>query len=99
MSSVTVAIDHGERVMCSTDLVMKGSAPTMSRWTAARMRDAISGYVDRYAIVPVISDGQMKRIVRTGGGIRFESMSVFSVRAISRFAAQPLALSFAPGFS
>ena len=49
--------------------------------------------------MPVISDGQMKRIVRAGGGIRFASISVFSVRAISRFAAQPLALSLAPGFS
>ena len=37
-------------------------------------------------IVPVISDGQMKRRVRTGGGIRRASISVFSVRAISRFA-------------
>ncbi len=78
---------------------MNGSPPTMSRCTAARMRDAISGYFVRYAIVPVISDGQMKRSVRVGGGMRFSSMSVFSVRAISRFAAQPLALSLAPGFS
>ena len=49
--------------------------------------------------MPVISDGQMKRMVRTGGGIRFVSISVFSVLAISRLAAQPLALSLAPGFS
>ena len=48
--------------------------------------------------MPVISEGQMKRMVRAGAGMRFASMSVFSVRAISRFAAQPLALSFAPGF-
>jgi hypothetical protein len=34
----------------------------------------------------------MKRIVRTGGGMRLAATSVFSVRAISRFAAQPLAL-------
>ena len=47
----------------------------MSRCTAARMRAAISGYFDRYAIVPVISDGQMKRIVRAGGGIRFVSIN------------------------
>ena len=50
-------------------------------------------------MVPVISDGQMKRMVRTGGGMRLASISVFSVRAISRLAAQPLALSLAPGFS
>ena len=31
--------------------------------------------------------------------MRLASINVFSVRAISRFAAQPLALSFAPGFS
>jgi hypothetical protein len=30
-SSVAVAIDHGDRVTCSTDLVMNGSPPTMSR--------------------------------------------------------------------
>jgi hypothetical protein len=48
--------------------------------------------------VPVISDGQMKRIVRAGGGIRFVSINVWSVLAISRLAAQPLALSLAPGF-
>ena len=70
----------------------------MSRCTAARIREAISGYLAKYAIVPVISDGQMKRRVRSGGGIRRASISVFSVRAISRFAEQPLALSFAPGF-
>jgi hypothetical protein len=41
----------------------------------------------------------MKRMVRAGGGSRFAEMSAVSVRAISRFAEQPLALSFAPGFS
>ena len=52
-----------------------------------------------YAIVPVISEGQMKRIVRVGAGIRFAATSALSVRAISSVAAHPLALSFAPGFS
>ncbi|PYQ41951.1 MAG: hypothetical protein DMF77_14510 [Acidobacteria bacterium] len=47
--------------------------------------------------MPVISEGQMNRIVRAGAGMRLASTSAFSVRAISRMAAQPLALSFAPG--
>lgn len=93
-----LAADHGDRVTCRIDFVMNGSAPTMSRCTAALMRAATSGYFVRYAIVPVISDGQMNRIVRTGAGMRFESINAFSVRAISSVAAQPLALSFAPGF-
>ena len=50
-------------------------------------------------MVPVISDGQRKRIVRRGAGMRLASTSVLSVRAISRLAAHPLALSLAPGFS
>jgi len=50
-------------------------------------------------MVPVISDGHTNRIVRAGAGMRRASTSVFSVRAISRMAAQPLALSLAPGFS
>jgi len=58
----------------------------------------MSGYFVRYAIVPVVSDGQMNRIVRVGCGIRPVSINRLRARAISRFAEQPLALSFAPGF-
>src|SRR3954470_24386305 len=77
---------------------MTCSPPTMSRWTAARMRAATSGYFERYAIVPVISEGQMNRIVRTGGGIRLVSINACSVRAISELGGQPAGFAFPPGF-
>jgi len=48
-------------------------------------------------MVPSISGGKMKRNVRAGGASCFSLMSFCSVRAISRMAEQPLALSLAPG--
>src|SRR5262245_23312926 len=97
-SSVRLAADHGERVTCRIDFVVKGSPPTMSRCTAALIRPAISGNFVRYAIVPVISDGQTNRIVRVGRASALDTIKVFNARAISRIAEQPLALSLAPGF-
>src|SRR4029453_9474137 len=91
-------MDQGDRVTCRIDFVRNGSPPTMSRCTAARIRDAISGCFTRYAIVPVISDGQTNRIVRRGGGIRLDSTRATRVRPTSRLAAHPLALSLWPGF-
>jgi hypothetical protein len=69
----------------------------MSMWITARARAARSGRALRSAVVPSISGGQTKRIVRAGCGSFPSWTSLARVRATSRMAEQPLALSFAPG--
>ncbi len=69
----------------------------MSIWITARARSARSGRALKSAIVPSISGGQTKRMVRRGGASFPSRTSFASVRAVSRIAEQPLALSFAPG--
>ena len=87
----------GERVTWKTALVISASPPTMSMWITARARAARSGRALSSEVVPSISGGQTKRIVRRGAA-SFPSRTSFArVRATSRIVEQPLALSFAPG--
>ena len=87
----------GERVTWNTAPVVAASPPTMSMWITARARAARSGRAFRKAVVPSISGGQTKRIVRGGCGSFPSRTSLASVRATSSTPEQPLALSFAPG--
>ena len=87
----------GERVTWNTALVISASPPTMSMWITASARAAKSGRALSSEIVPSISGGQTKRIVRRGAASLPSRISFASVRPVSRIDAQPLALSFAPG--
>ncbi len=71
----------GERVTWKTAWVISASPPTMSMWMTARARAASSGRALSSAIVPSISGGQTKRIVRRGGGIFPVAISLASVAA------------------
>ncbi len=71
----------------------------MSMWMPATRRRATSGWRMRYACEPAISGSHRKRIVRRGCETAWLRIADWSARAISRIAALPEALSFAPADS
>ncbi len=92
--------DAGVRVMTIRECNSSGCSPTMSRFRLARVLPPSRGPVmsscaSMYAIVPYHSGTQRKRNERWGRDSRPSSISDLRERAMSRIAAEPLALSLA----
>ena len=75
---------------------VSGPPPTISMWIKCLILSAISGRAFNNIRLASISAGQIKRIVRLGGAMRFEVTSCLRSRATSRIATQPLAFPPAP---